>query len=145
MGFDYYTTITIGTKFTFDDIKGEYTKHILENNNGYERDKLSESFSEDIEEIFDYKINCTSHISSGDLYYYISVVGKNNQDYETFNDENSENAKTWLTSGGYRNAMEINYEKLTLTNEQKQLIKDATFKLTGKDIPIKLHVLTDGG
>ena len=148
MGFSYYTTLTIGTKFTWDDIKEKHQKQILEYF-GYEKEEMGESeyysLHSEIEDIFDLKITCTSHILCEKVYYHISVLGENHRDCDACNDENSENAKTWLMSGTFINTMDVDYEKLTLTDEQKKLIKDATFKLTGKDIPIKLHVLTSGG
>ena len=147
MGITYYIDIIIGTKFTFDDIKPKYKENILKGE--YEKDE----FNFCIEDIFDDKIKCTCHknfeldnnlhIYNEKDYFCISIKGLKHVNFESMNDEDSTKAKSWTSSGGYRQGIDIDYEKFILTNDEKQLIENKTFELVGKKIPIKIHVFTD--
>ena len=148
MGFSYYIDIIIGVKFSFEDIKEEYKDKL-------EEEDESQELNYEIEDILGDRIKCTKHKTTEldnikHIYYEkdcfcITIKGLKHLDCENMNDENSEKAKSWSSSGGYIKGINIDYEKLSLSDEEKKLIDDAVFELTGKKLPINLHVFTDGG
>jgi len=148
MGFSYYIDIIIGVKFSFEDIKEEYKGKLDE-------DDVSQELNYEIEEILGDRIKCTKHrtieLDNISHTYYekncfcITIKGCKDLDYETLSDENSKKAKSWSSSGGYIKGINIDYEKLFLSDVERKVIEENVFELTGKKIPINLHVFTDGG